>query len=128
MAGKRKASELKSQFSLQKWSRQKGFTGYLFHGVGGEDVVVVQAKGFAQLLAQIHQLLQTLLDHLLPLGHVLCHGGLLLSDAGRALRLVELHLQPRTHAQATSKISGSILAPKPHSQQQLSPNMEDIGA
>lgn len=73
--------------------RSKSFTGYLFHSVGGEDVVIMQAKRFAQLLAQIHQLLQTLLDHLLPLGHVLGNGCFLFSDAGCALRLVELHLQ-----------------------------------
>lgn len=92
MERKREACEVKSRFSLEKLLT-KGLTGYLFHGVGGEDVVVMQAKCFAQLLAQIHQLLQTLLDHFLPLGHVLGHSGLLFSHAGRTLRLVELHLQ-----------------------------------
>ena len=65
----------------------------LFQGGGGEDVVVVNAESFPQLLAQICQLLQTLLDLLLSLGDVLGHGRLMSPDAGRTLCLIELHLR-----------------------------------
>lgn len=62
---------------------------------GGEHVVIVDAERFAHLLAQVGQLLQTLLHLLLSLGNILGHGSFVLPDAGRALRLVELHLRRR---------------------------------
>lgn len=71
-------------------------TSDLLQGGSGEDVEIVKAEGFAELLAQIRQLLQTLLNLLLSLGHVLGHGSLLFTDTGGALRLVKLHLQMRT--------------------------------
>lgn len=67
-------------------------TGYLPQRGRGEDVVIVNAECFAQLLAQIGQLLQTLLDLLLPLGNVLGHSSFVFPDAGSAFRFIELYL------------------------------------
>lgn len=68
-------------------------TSYLFQSVSREDVVIVNSKSFPQLLAQIRQLLQALLNHLFSLGDVLGHSSFVFPDAGRALRLIEVHLQ-----------------------------------
>lgn len=67
-------------------------TGYHLQGGSGEDVVIVNAKDLAQPLAQISELLQTLLDHLLALGDILGNSSFVLSDAGGTLGLIELHL------------------------------------
>lgn len=68
-------------------------TSYLFQSVSREDVVIVNSESFPQLLAQIRQLLQALLNHLLSLGDILGHSSFVFPDAGRALRLIELHLR-----------------------------------
>lgn len=52
----------------------------------------MKAKGFSQLLAQIGQLLQTLLNLPLSLGDILSHSSFVFPDARRTLRLIELHL------------------------------------
>lgn len=57
------------------------FTSYLFQCGSGEDVVIVNAKSFPQLLAQICQLLQTLLNHLFPLRDLLSHSCFMFPDA-----------------------------------------------
>ena len=67
-------------------------TGYLLQSGEGEDVVVMNAKHLAQLLAQLCELLETLLDHLLSLRNALGHGGFVFPDAGGRLCLKELHL------------------------------------
>lgn len=68
-------------------------TGYLFQCGSGEDVVIVNAKRFPQLLAQICQLLQTLLNHLFSLRDILGNSSFMFPDARRTLRLIEVHLR-----------------------------------
>lgn len=52
----------------------------------------MKAKRFPQLLAEIQQLLKTLLHHLLSPGDVLRRGSFMFPDGGRALGLIKLHL------------------------------------
>lgn len=68
-------------------------TSYLFECGCGENVVVMNAEDFAQLLAQIIEFLQTLFNHLFSLRHILSHRGFVLSDAGCTLSLKKFNLQ-----------------------------------
>lgn len=72
---------------------ENGLTSNLFECGCGENVVVMNAENFAQLLAQIIEFLQTLFNHLLSLRDVLGHRGFVLSDAGRTLSLNKFNLQ-----------------------------------
>lgn len=65
----------------------------LLYGGSGEDVVIVKAKCFAQLLAQLDKLLETLLNHLLSLRNVLGHSTFMFPNAGCTLGLIKLHLE-----------------------------------
>lgn len=68
-------------------------TSYILQGGGREDVKIVNAKSFSQLLAQICQLLQALLNLLLSLSDVLGYSSFVFPDARCTLCLVEFHLQ-----------------------------------
>lgn len=84
---------IKLEIEGQQSEEDSEFTRYLLQGSCGEDVVIVKTERFAKLLAQIDQLLQTLLNHLLPLGDVLGNRSFVFPDAGRTLSLIELHLE-----------------------------------
>lgn len=68
----------------------------LFECGCGENIVVMNAEDFAQLLAQIIEFLQTLFNHLFSLRNILNHRRFVLSDAGCTLCLNKLNLHAAT--------------------------------